>query len=121
MEQDDFDFIINFNLFIDLSTCLIYLPIIGDPICTRILIERFADKNIRDIDGRTPYEIADDENFVDVMKLLSQFQGGFLGPVQVSRGMMMMMMMMMMIVIEMITIVMIMMLLMMMMMMMISQ
>jgi len=59
---------------------------VGDPICTRILIERFADKNIRDIDGRTPYEIADNENFVDVMKLLSQFQGGFLGPVQVSRG-----------------------------------
>jgi ankyrin repeat protein len=88
---------------------------VGDPICTRILIERFADKNIRDIDGRTPYEIADNENFVDVMKLLSQFQGGFLGPVQVSRGIMMMMVM----VIEMITIVMIMM--MMMMMMMISQ
>jgi ankyrin repeat protein len=88
---------------------------VGDPICTRILIERFADKNIRDIDGRTPYEIADNENFVDVMKLLSQFQGGFLGPVQVSRGMMMMIMMMVMVmVIELITIVMIMMLLMMM-------
>lgn len=62
----------------------------GDPICTRILIERFADKNIRDVKGQTAYEIADNENFVDVMKLLSQFQGGFLGPVQVSRGSIMM-------------------------------
>jgi len=68
------------------KTALHYTAAAGDPICTRILIERFADKNIKDVNGLTPYEIADNENFVDVMKLLSQFQGGFLGPVQVSRG-----------------------------------
>ena len=67
-------------------TALHYAAAAGDAVCTRILIERFADKTIRDENGQTAYEIADSENFSNIMKLLSQFKGGFLGPVQVSRG-----------------------------------
>ena len=67
-------------------TALHYAALAGDAVCTRILIERFADKTIEDKDGLTAYQIADRENFTSVMTLLSQFQGGFLGPIQVSRG-----------------------------------
>ena len=67
-------------------TALHYAAASGDALCTRILIERFADKTIKDNKGQTAYEIADSENFSNIMRLLSQFRGGFLGPVQVSRG-----------------------------------
>jgi hypothetical protein len=67
-------------------TALHYAAAAGDAVCTRMLIERFADKTLRDNNGQTAYEIADSENFSNIMKLLSQFRGGFLGPVQISRG-----------------------------------
>jgi hypothetical protein len=67
-------------------TALHYAAAAGDAVCTRMLIERFADKTIRDHNGQTAYEIADTQNFSNIMKLLSQFKGGFLGPVQISRG-----------------------------------
>ena len=67
-------------------TALHYAAAAGDAICTRMLVERFADKTLRDHKGQTAYEIADSENFSNIMKLLSQFRGGFLGPVQISRG-----------------------------------
>eukprot|EP01038_Epipyxis_sp_PR26KG_P005643 gene5643-7790_t len=68
-------------------TALHYAVEVGSSDCVRILIERFADLTIKDkIDNMTPYQIAEKHNFAGVMKLLSQFGGGFLGPLQVSRG-----------------------------------
>ena len=63
-----------------------YAASTGNTNCTRILVERFADLNLKDGDGMTPYEIADKESFVNIMLLLSQFATGFLGPIQVARG-----------------------------------
>lgn len=53
---------------------------------TRILIERFADLSLRDCDGLTAYEIAEKENYIQLMALLSQYQSGYVGALQLTRG-----------------------------------
>ncbi len=68
------------------KTALHYAVLTGNVTCVRMLIERFANQSIRDHDGLTPYELAERENFVNIMSMLSQFGGGYLGPVQMSRG-----------------------------------
>lgn len=63
-----------------------YAASLGHSEVTRILVERFADLSLKDNHGRTAYEIAEQENYVNLMTLLSQFRCGNLGPLQLTRG-----------------------------------
>lgn len=58
----------------------------GNYDCVRILLERGADQAILTADGRSAYDIADEFGFQNVVKAISRFGNGFLGPVRVSRG-----------------------------------
>jgi hypothetical protein len=68
------------------KTAVHYTAQAGNKACTKMLVERMADLTIKDNDGRTAYQIAEQENYTDLMTLLSQFGGGFLGPLQITRG-----------------------------------
>lgn len=68
------------------NTALHYAAKLGHTEITRILVERFADLDMKDGDGFTAYAIAERENYVTLMKLLSQFRGGNVGTLQLTRG-----------------------------------
>lgn len=68
------------------NTALHYAAVCGHNQVTRILVERLADVTIKDRAGFTAYDIAERENFVDLMSILSQFRSGNLGDLQLTRG-----------------------------------
>lgn len=67
-------------------TALHYAAACGHETVTRILVERLANVTLRDHNGQTPYDIAEQENFIQLMSVLSQFRSGNLGTVQLTRG-----------------------------------
>lgn len=58
----------------------------GSVRCVKLLLERGADATLQDIHGRIPSDIAFEKNFTDVTMAISQFRGGFFGPVAAARG-----------------------------------
>ena len=58
----------------------------GSVRCIKLLLERGANPTVKDINGRIPSDIAFENNFTDVTMLISQFRGGFFGPVAAARG-----------------------------------
>jgi len=52
----------------------------------RILLERGADLSILNPDGRSAYDIAEEYGFQSVVKQISRYGNGFLGPVRAFRG-----------------------------------
>lgn len=52
----------------------------------RILLERGSDLTILTRDGQSAYDIAEEYGFLNVMKAISRYGNGFLGPVRVARG-----------------------------------
>jgi ankyrin repeat protein len=63
-----------------------YVAALGHSEIMRILVERFADLTLKDNRGFTAYEIAERENYTNLMTLLSQFKSGNLGHLQLTRG-----------------------------------
>ena len=52
----------------------------------RILLERRSDLTILTREGKSAYDIAEEYGFLNVMKAISRYGNGFLGPVRVARG-----------------------------------
>jgi ankyrin repeat protein len=67
-------------------TALHYCASLGHGKVLRILLERLADLDLKDIHGNTAYDLAEKENFVNAMTLLSQFRSGNIGGLQLTRG-----------------------------------
>lgn len=67
-------------------TALHYCASLGHGKVLRILLERLADLDLKDINGNTAYDLAEKENFVVAMTLLSQFRSGNIGGLQLTRG-----------------------------------
>lgn len=68
------------------KVALHYAAAVGSYECVRMLLERGADMNIKDCNGQSSYDLANEMGFTRIMQLISQFSGGFLGPVRVTRG-----------------------------------
>ena len=58
----------------------------GSTNCIRLLMDRGADATLEDGQGRTPYALALEKGFTDVLSIIGQITGGFLGAVAVNRG-----------------------------------
>jgi ankyrin repeat protein len=67
-------------------TAMHYSAIVGTVECTRLLLERGGDPKMKDNDGMTPFDEAEKTGSNHILKLISQYNLGFLGLVKVTRG-----------------------------------
>jgi len=67
-------------------TALHYAAEVSSTECCRILLERGCECHPIDIEGLTPYIIADNHAFSNIMKLISQHASGNMGPIRPFRG-----------------------------------
>ena len=68
------------------KTAMHYTCAIGAQECVRLLLERGADMLLKDKTGQSPYDVANEQGFNNILQMISQYSGGFLGPVRVTRG-----------------------------------
>jgi ankyrin repeat protein len=58
----------------------------GSVRCTRLLLERGANSDLKDDQGMTPYDLALEQGFTSVLTILGQYRGGFYGEITGKRG-----------------------------------
>lgn len=68
------------------KSALHYATLYGHGHIVKLLLERLVDAQVKDGDGKTAYNLAEELNFIDIMTLLSQYASGNYGTLCYTRG-----------------------------------
>lgn len=58
----------------------------GSVRCTKLLLERGASSDMKDMNGKTPYDLALEHGFSGILTILGQYRGGYYGEITGKRG-----------------------------------